>query len=397
MIEKRLDDITLDDVQSLVDNGVSESLRLEFKRELYSGSDQGRKEFLADVAAMANSAGGLLIIGVEEQEGVPTAVPGVMLDNPDQQVVGLTELIRTGIAPRLTNVHVKCLSLPSRRHVVVLQIGVALQGPHMVIFKNGSRFYGRQGAQRYQMDWGQIRSAFFDGTDLAERFEDWRIGRLGAILAGRGQVEVSSSGTLVLHIAPAPSLSRTSRPDLVSVGDLLDKRHLVVPMCGGADEIRANIDGVIATKLKLKRAVGYIQVFRSGKVELVSTDLAEITENRSVFCPHVAERYLIQGVKRHLGLFEPLGVAGPYLLAAAFLGGDGCIPEVDPYMSWSVRPLDRDLIVLPRVELDLDGAEQSRSVPSIARVLRPMFDAMWQACGMREAPTFDEDGKWTAR
>jgi predicted HTH transcriptional regulator len=65
MLQKPLKAIAVDDVLRLVLDGVPEARTLEYKRALPGGSDADRREFLADVASLANAAGGDLIFGVE--------------------------------------------------------------------------------------------------------------------------------------------------------------------------------------------------------------------------------------------------------------------------------------------------------------------------------------------
>lgn len=66
MLAKPIDDVTLADRQALVDHNIPESRRLEFKRDHYGRKDDDRREFAADVSAMANAQGGDLIIGIIE-------------------------------------------------------------------------------------------------------------------------------------------------------------------------------------------------------------------------------------------------------------------------------------------------------------------------------------------
>jgi hypothetical protein len=55
---ERIDAALLD---SLVRDGVEERRRLEYKRALPGGTDDEKKEFLADTSSFANAAGGDLI------------------------------------------------------------------------------------------------------------------------------------------------------------------------------------------------------------------------------------------------------------------------------------------------------------------------------------------------
>ena len=60
-----LRDIGEADVRRLVESGLEEHLQLEYKSELYDDNDRGRREFLLDLAMFANTAGGVVLIGVE--------------------------------------------------------------------------------------------------------------------------------------------------------------------------------------------------------------------------------------------------------------------------------------------------------------------------------------------
>ena len=46
MIQKRLSEITEDDLLALIRNGVSEGRTIDYKRELPAGSDGDKKEYL---------------------------------------------------------------------------------------------------------------------------------------------------------------------------------------------------------------------------------------------------------------------------------------------------------------------------------------------------------------
>lgn len=48
-------------IQDLIDLEVAEKLTLEYKRDLPTGQTEQKKEFLYDVAAMANAAGGDIV------------------------------------------------------------------------------------------------------------------------------------------------------------------------------------------------------------------------------------------------------------------------------------------------------------------------------------------------
>ncbi|MFJ9627414.1 helix-turn-helix domain-containing protein [Streptomyces sp. NPDC101175] len=60
------DHLTEDDLQRAVDSQVPESADLDWKKDFYQGTDAGKKELAKDVSAMANTVGGMVVIGVDD-------------------------------------------------------------------------------------------------------------------------------------------------------------------------------------------------------------------------------------------------------------------------------------------------------------------------------------------
>jgi predicted HTH transcriptional regulator len=65
------------DLQTLLDNQVSEGKTIDDKEALHGHSDSDRKEFLYDISSFANASGGHLIFGIKEDGGVPTNICGL--------------------------------------------------------------------------------------------------------------------------------------------------------------------------------------------------------------------------------------------------------------------------------------------------------------------------------
>jgi hypothetical protein len=93
------DGISESDLIEQISAGVPEGVFVDYKREMYGRSDADAKEFLKDISSFANTAGGHLIIGVDEAAGIPTGIAAVRGD-PDQDLQRLENLARDGIEPR---------------------------------------------------------------------------------------------------------------------------------------------------------------------------------------------------------------------------------------------------------------------------------------------------------
>ena len=98
------------DVQQLVTDGQTEGMHVEFKRDMYGNSDADKKEFLKDLSSFANSAGGHLVIGIDEAQGTASNVAPITGDS-DAILQRLEQIARTGIEPRVVGLQMRAVSL----------------------------------------------------------------------------------------------------------------------------------------------------------------------------------------------------------------------------------------------------------------------------------------------
>jgi len=101
MMLKPVGQITEDDINSLLTNGVPE-LTLEYKRDLPGTADADKREVLADVSTFANTQGGDLLYGIDEAAGIPTTITGIVSPDLDVELLRLESLLRDGLEPRIT-------------------------------------------------------------------------------------------------------------------------------------------------------------------------------------------------------------------------------------------------------------------------------------------------------
>jgi predicted HTH transcriptional regulator len=78
------DDLSERDLLDQIQAGVPEGVLLDYKSDIYGRADADVREFLKDVSSFANTAGGHLIIGIDESGGIPTAIAALTGD-PDHK------------------------------------------------------------------------------------------------------------------------------------------------------------------------------------------------------------------------------------------------------------------------------------------------------------------------
>jgi hypothetical protein len=53
----------------------------------------------------------------------------------------------------------------------------------------------------------------------------------------------------------------------------------------------------------------------------------------------------------------------------------------------NLRPIDRDVLVLPDVMVEDFGGDPSQ-------IMRPLFDMIWNASGLERSLNYDDEGNW---
>jgi len=86
--EKSLNEIDLDDMRQLIAWEVCESSRLDYKRQWWESNDDGRREMLRDISALANSYGGYIVVGIatESATGASSNFKSSKWDSPCSSV-----------------------------------------------------------------------------------------------------------------------------------------------------------------------------------------------------------------------------------------------------------------------------------------------------------------------
>lgn len=178
MIPKSLNEIAEADIQELKEAGIEEGKTIEYKRECPGTRDDEKREFLADISSFANTEGGDIIYGVDEDKGVITDVLGVSSPDFDAEILRLENLIRDGISPRIST-GFRVVPSASRK-LLVIRIEKSWIGPHRVIFRGHDKFYARTSAGKFPLDVTQLRSAFLQSATLSEQINGFRLDRIGS-------------------------------------------------------------------------------------------------------------------------------------------------------------------------------------------------------------------------
>jgi hypothetical protein len=167
--------------ESLVTNNVAEQLDLDFKKELYGRGDPDKRELAKDVAALANTTGGVIILGIEENGLAQAfAAPGVPIR--DAEITRMHQIIGSLTAP-VPVFTIRSVAKPGdpTHGFIVVSVQPGLYSPHAVIVNDGFRYPRRNGSTTRYLSEPEVATAY------RERFarvagQSGRARRLGTAL-----------------------------------------------------------------------------------------------------------------------------------------------------------------------------------------------------------------------
>jgi hypothetical protein len=371
-------------IERLCADRVTESATLDFKRELPAGSS-GKDELLKDVCAFANTEGGDLVYGVEEENGEAARIAPLPGDQREAEVRRVLQTIDSNVEPRITGLtHVTVAVLHG--YVLIIRVPASFDGPHSYRVNAARSFVLRNGPTTSDMTVDQLRVAFGRTESLVQHagsFITSRIERLPTL-----PVKLLQAGPIaVVHFVPLAGVGRARQVALDRVAGTFGN----LPHGGwGGSNRDFNLDGLVVYPASDDegRHSGYTQVFRSGAMEAVENaggyyadphHPAHVVWNNSEFFFDRASRFVDSAKK--------WGYSGPALLAFSLLGVKGHELRLG---SWARRPLvsdRRDLVAPPQWIGDIESTD-------LNAVTRPLLDTLWQGFGVPRCYDFNEAGEY---
>lgn len=398
MIDNPFEDIGQEHLQRLQVNGVPESRSLEYKQGLPGSTDDERREFLADVSSLANSAGGDLIYGITEvrENGKPTGVPasidGVGGIVPDAETLRLENMLRDGIAPRLPGIRFRWVAGFPQGPALVIRVPRSWAGPHMVTYKQHSRFYARNATGKYALDVFELRQAFLGSGSLRERAREFRAERLGRLLGGEAPVPLTGTSLVCVHLIPHAALAGAVDIDLLLAANQGDS---LAPLHSHGRGGTFNLDGYVTFSASAGGSnISYLQVLRNGTIETVSSELVSRRgEPVRLILPCLTfANELDAFLGRAMRLMRTLVIEPPASLCVSLIGVRGAELGLSTHLTFyrdiHATPFDRDNLLLRDILLpEWEGGDTRL-------ILKPLMDEVWQASGLARCFDYDDHGNW---
>jgi hypothetical protein len=252
-----------------------------------------------------------------------------------------------------------------------------------VIFKGHDRFYARNSAGKYPLDVNELRAAFTYSSTLVERIRAFRTDRVIALTNNEAPVPFTPDPKLVLHCIPLESFAGQPVFDVLQI----ESHEVFRPMGTGFNgyRVRINLEGLIVFSLP-QPSISYTQIHRNGIIEAAHGGLLTAQPPANEFIPSVAyERTPYDYLAECFRLLRTLGVNVPIAVSLTLLRTRGLRMHVD-HMDPG-EPIQAQNLILPETLV------QDFTTPA-GKILKPMFDLVWNACGYAGSRNFDAEGNW---
>ena len=387
MIPRPVKDIDRAALQSLIHDAVPEGKTIEYQVDMPGKAESDRDRLLATVASLANTAGGDILIGVEADKGIPIRLRGIEIEDLDKETLRIEHMVLNGIAPRLPALDIHAVKMSKGNIVLVIRVRQSWIAPHRV--NRNSKFYGRNSRGRYELDVDELRTAFTMSEGIANRIREFRTQRIGRIQDERTPIPLRSRSLMVLHVLPRAAFSTRTAIDMAT---LEAPTNHVAPLGATGWNHRVNLDGFLTFVMHHARSgIAYTQLFRSGAME---SAMSLKLDRGAAYLPSVAyERAVIHALQRYMEVADNFGLEPPYYGFLSLLGMMGAKMGMPPGVLLHVEEfrhaVNDDTLMLPEVVIE------ERAVDA-AKVLRPVFDTVWNAFGFSRLFNYDEQGNRSA-
>lgn len=390
---KKIDEITEQDLQRLIDNEVSEKQTIDYKQTINDvfANNESKKDFILDIISFANSSGGDIYYGIREDNGKPVELCGIDIDDDKDLKLKINNLLKDCIEPAIHGVDIRTVPLSNSKYVLIIRIHSSWSKPFR--YKNAIQFTARNSAGKYPLDITGLKQLFVMSEMRSEQVSDFRVRRITKILAGNTPTNINKNNVLfVSHIVPINTFNDSF--ERFNLKALEKKFSLSKPLISISPFLNSiyNLDGIAYVGTGTECSP-YMQIFRNGSIEtcddcMNSRNINNGKYEKLYFCED--EVYIINSLTKQLQLLNELEIKGPYVIMLSILNAKDLKIMVDVRFSNISHENKINELILPDVLL-----ENSDNIDTnLPKVMKHIFDTIWQACGCSGSKNYDPKGNW---
>lgn len=373
-------------LQTFIHDKVFENKELEYKDYKFPNGKmevQDKIKLVQEVVAFANADGGIIIIGIQEDENrfpVKVTGAGFTMQEFDNWLSSFRLLILSRIRPHLHGIEYKPVELQDNSIAIVISIPKSYSRPHSFWDGNKDTFFIRYANGKSYMDIDDLRKQFLFSGSIQNQIKQFRSDRVSMILANECVGDMGDDAKLLFHIIPAWSFELGNSIDIKKAY----KNDDLLPISSFSGlHYRFSADGycMFSKNGRTSRIETYTQLFHNGIIEAVY--LFPVHQQKQIYNWDKIQGEIIKAAYRFADALRTLSVPKPWHLYATILNAKGYRATSENRSN--SEPLERDIMH------SQDGIWKDEG--TIDSALRPVLDTLSNAFGYNESNCFDNNGK----